>query len=302
MNSDILQDEWKKNRKKTVTEAEKRRRDMRCQLCDGPVVGGRCKNCGMPYKNDEILYHVNENRRTHDRHTSEKAGEEPGKKTDVSEPVKKAQQSQPQNRTVRSNTGNQPVDRTKKQKKTAKVTTASVSEKKNTLYSEPKKKKKHQGIFLVLSFLIVFLPVIQGLWDTWRSNMIRNDIMERYVYEPDTDEESLPVKTELAGESTREVSDDPFLILSTNDESGFMEYALSAGHGQAFAGKEIELGIYRVYTNKEEVKLVQEGVGGKEIYLLKTGKEVEITLKEGDLLYLDEYEDSYDSVYLRKTV
>ena len=36
---------------------------MRCQLCDGPVVGGRCKSCGMPYKNDAVLYHVNEDRK-----------------------------------------------------------------------------------------------------------------------------------------------------------------------------------------------------------------------------------------------
>lgn len=49
---------------------------MRCQLCDGPVVGGRCKSCGMPYKNDAVLYHVNEDRKTHDRHASEKAREE----------------------------------------------------------------------------------------------------------------------------------------------------------------------------------------------------------------------------------
>ena len=55
-----------------------------------------------------------------------------------------------------------------------------------------------------------------------------------------------------------------------------------------------------VYTNKEKVKLVREGVGGKEIHLLKTGEEVEFILNEGDLLYLDEYENSYDSVYLSR--
>ena len=48
------------------------------------------------------------------------------------------------------------------------------------------------------------------------------------------------------------------------------------------------------------MKLVREGVGGKEIHLLKTGEEVEFTLNEGDLLYLDEYENSYDSVYLSR--
>ena len=37
----------------------------RCQVCDGPVVNGRCKLCGMPYRNDETLYHLNENRSDH---------------------------------------------------------------------------------------------------------------------------------------------------------------------------------------------------------------------------------------------
>ena len=42
----------------------------RCQVCDGPVVNGRCKLCGMPYRNDEILYHLNENRSDHYRHAT----------------------------------------------------------------------------------------------------------------------------------------------------------------------------------------------------------------------------------------
>lgn len=62
---------------------------MRCQLCDGPVVGGRCKSCGMPYKNDAVLYHVNEDRKTHDRHASEKAREELRKRLAPSETVKR---------------------------------------------------------------------------------------------------------------------------------------------------------------------------------------------------------------------
>ena len=31
----------------------------RCQVCDGPIVNGRCKYCGMPYRNDMELYHLN---------------------------------------------------------------------------------------------------------------------------------------------------------------------------------------------------------------------------------------------------
>lgn len=45
----------------------------RCQVCDGPVVNGRCKLCGMPYRNDEVLYHLNESRTDHYRHATPKA-------------------------------------------------------------------------------------------------------------------------------------------------------------------------------------------------------------------------------------
>lgn len=48
----------------------------RCQLCDGPVAGGRCTLCGMPYRNDAVLYHLNENQRDHFRHASREAREE----------------------------------------------------------------------------------------------------------------------------------------------------------------------------------------------------------------------------------
>lgn len=37
----------------------------RCQVCDGPIVNGRCKYCGMPYRNDMELYHLNEDRSEH---------------------------------------------------------------------------------------------------------------------------------------------------------------------------------------------------------------------------------------------
>lgn len=45
----------------------------RCQVCDGPIVNGRCKYCGMPYRNEEVLYHLNESRSDHYRHATPKA-------------------------------------------------------------------------------------------------------------------------------------------------------------------------------------------------------------------------------------
>lgn len=44
----------------------------KCQICDGPIVNGTCKYCGMPYRRDEMLYHLNENRRDHEAHAKTK--------------------------------------------------------------------------------------------------------------------------------------------------------------------------------------------------------------------------------------
>ena len=114
---------------------------MRCQLCDGPVVGGRCKSCGMPYKNDAVLYHVNEDRKTHDRHASEKAREELRKRLAPSETVKKAQQPQPQRKTTGNTAGNQTAYRAQKHKKTAKTGTVSASKKEYSVLRTEKKEK-----------------------------------------------------------------------------------------------------------------------------------------------------------------
>lgn len=48
-------------------------RGKRCQVCDGPIADGRCTLCGMPYRKDEVLYHLNENRSDHYRHATEQA-------------------------------------------------------------------------------------------------------------------------------------------------------------------------------------------------------------------------------------
>lgn len=45
---------------------------QRCQVCGGKVVNGRCSLCGMPYRNDEVLYHLNEPREIHYKHASAK--------------------------------------------------------------------------------------------------------------------------------------------------------------------------------------------------------------------------------------
>lgn len=47
----------------------------KCCVCEGSIVNGRCRDCGMPYRRDEELYHLNENRRDHYKHASKEARE-----------------------------------------------------------------------------------------------------------------------------------------------------------------------------------------------------------------------------------
>ncbi len=56
----------------------------KCQVCGGPVVNGRCKYCGMPYRNDMELYHLNEDRSEHYRHSSAKVRKSNGRERDSS--------------------------------------------------------------------------------------------------------------------------------------------------------------------------------------------------------------------------
>jgi hypothetical protein len=48
----------------------------RCCVCDGLIVDGRCSWCGMPYRDEEGRYHLNENLRDHLAHMSEKERQE----------------------------------------------------------------------------------------------------------------------------------------------------------------------------------------------------------------------------------
>ncbi len=41
---------------------------MRCSICEGNVVNGRCAECGMLMPDERNRYHLNENMRDHKAH------------------------------------------------------------------------------------------------------------------------------------------------------------------------------------------------------------------------------------------
>lgn len=139
---------------------------MKCQVCDGPVAKGRCKLCGMPYRNDEVLYHLNENRRDHYSHATKKAQqvmkqmEIPlgDKKTSVTnskdsvkirEDIKKQQQKVRQEAVNRMNTA--------RKQSTGTVNTYQNNKYRRNIASTSRNQKKKKSSWITILILIIIL-------------------------------------------------------------------------------------------------------------------------------------------------
>ena len=150
----------------------------RCQICDAPVVNGRCKLCGMPYRNDELLYHLNENRSDHYRHATSKArammrqDEIPLEDKKLSENSRPLRDKKPSGNSKPS--GNNKPGNPGMYKANVRTGAAGNGEKKSNVYTKtPAKKKKHWLRWLILA-IIVFTGV-PGLKDS-----IQESVMEEF--------------------------------------------------------------------------------------------------------------------------
>lgn len=149
----------------------------RCQVCDGPVVNGRCKYCGMPYRNDMELYHLNEDRSEHYRHASEKV-----RKVMAESEIPLADR----NRTMKK-TGKSVAVRTQKATsgtKTGRTQTSGIKRNAGQSYSTQtartystgqtlqEHKKKNRGTGKVFWIVVIVLMLAAGqiaeYWDTAR--------------------------------------------------------------------------------------------------------------------------------------
>ncbi len=151
-------------------------RQMRCKLCGGHVVEGRCSECGMYYREDKGIYYLNECRPTH---VDAKVNEEPGnRKTPVPNVPRMPKRSKEKNDGDRmapsesiirmfdlNKTGTAASARTVPQKTAAGKTAANNTKKTSD------EKKKHPWLGIV-TLLVVVLPLLfdiledQGVLDS----------------------------------------------------------------------------------------------------------------------------------------
>ncbi|MED9883192.1 hypothetical protein [Blautia sp.] len=278
---------------------------MKCPLCDGSVVNGRCRDCGMPYRNDEILYHLNEDRRSHEKHATDKAREELLKRMVPLGDMKQAsgQVSGANTRKASGKTGQRNITRTADQKVKDKQKAAAKSKKEfgrssNSSWSPEKKSKKKKAlnriIFWGLVVLVLVGPSIDGILSFWSDNETAVDSSSSGISSEGTAVYSIG--------NPEEQSPDSYSFSSWSDSDGRMEYGLNAGYGSIEVGEELPVGEYRIYTNNDMVKLLYKNADEKkaEVFELKEGDSLEMLLGKGDVLRLDGNGDSYKSVYFQE--
>ena len=197
----------------------------RCQVCEGPIANNRCRLCGMPYRNDETLYHLNENRSEHYRHATSKARaimrqeEVPlGDK----KPVTAASQrnsSAKKNAYNQKNTYNQKTTYNQKNVN-QRGTYAGGSYKTKTSGSVKEKKKHPQLVWLIL--LCIFGAVIPEVRDIIQEVGFETAEVQQYeIQSADvlTAGDEIPAGHYMASCRSGEIQ---FMIVGDNQESGIL--------------------------------------------------------------------------------
>ena len=275
---------------------------MKCPLCDGSVVNGRCRDCGMPYRNDEILYHLNEDRRSHEKHATDKAREELLKRMvplgDEKQDSGQASEKKTQKisgKTVQKNAARTVVKKDKDKQKAAARSKKEFGRSSNSSWSSDKKKKSLGSIiFWVFTVLVLVAPSIDDLMSLWTDKETYTDSSSAAISSEGTAVYSIG--------NPEEQSPDSYSFSSWSDSDGRMEYGLNAGYGSIEVGEELPVGEYRIYTNNDMVKLLYKNADEKkaEVFELKEGDSLEMLLGKGDVLRLDGNGDSYKSVYFQE--
>lgn len=284
---------------------------MKCPLCDGTVVNGRCKECGMPYRNDEILYHLNESRRDHYRHASDKARRIMQAQQRAGNAAKsvgagaKRTGSQAKTGTGKNDAGSRTISRQtfkEQQKQIRQEAMRKMTDTGNTTATarrtvqkgwsttgDTEKKPKKRSKLGILWVLIIILGAVAPMAD----DLV--DVVKEAVHSEFEDSGSDAVQTD-----TSVKSDWDTYFYSWDDDDGYKYYAISAGFGQAEAGDDFEAGEYGIFTSSKEVTLtVTRKSADNEQYTLKEGEDtIFLTFEEGDRIQIESANSDYDGIYL----
>lgn len=264
---------------------------MRCPLCDGPIVNGRCTQCGMPYRNDEVLYHLNESRSDHYKHAS----------TQAKKIMKKQQYPQTADTVPGRNATRETIQEHQKKVRQEAVKRMTGSTRpvqpgagKKHQTTEKKRSGKKGGKILVV--VILLISVLSGLipgvvelarqaYDEYRYSSWENTDEDQAVQDVfDTDEDNECFRS------------------WTEDDTAY--FAVDPGYGTIEVGEDssIEPGIYSMFALDDTVLKIRIVSGStEEIYDVEgTGSVETVDLEDGDEIIFQEYSETTDTLYLVK--
>ena len=253
----------------------------KCPLCDGPVSGGRCTLCGMPYRKDEILYHLNENSRDHYKHVS---GTRAVGKNASEADIRAHQQQIRQEAVKRMTTTKTPAaDSGRKSAKKKNLKKAEAA------YGSAKKKTgKGKIILWLIVILLILLPSILDFVE---------EKADQYAYEQMEDTYGIGSDTETY--SMTGGVEGPYLIDWT-EGGGRNGYEFLGGFGPAQVGEDIRPGKYDILGTSEEESLtlvLENETNITEIYITPDDYMTGIDFREGDTIRLEDCKDE-EGVYL----
>lgn len=303
----------------------------RCQVCDGPIVNGRCKYCGMPYRNDMELYHLNEDRSEHYRHASAKE-----RKVMAESEIPLPDRNKTANKSSKTSTVKKTVPKSKTQKVQSSVKKTSAKQNtgihtynanRNPVQERKKEKKSKKGATVFWILVVILMSIAAQTEEYWDSigYRIESFINDEFGIDPgsifsDSDAEGINEKSldndnkvSKVAESTKAVQSgnpDTYIFAGESyvvgesyivtgedsDDTEDMEYEFSIEPGEykiESAWEEVALEIKYTTGKKKTVKF--DEAGHQEKIELHAGDEVSVVALDGQVNYLTLYEiQQYD--------
>ena len=239
----------------------------RCQVCDGPIVNGRCKYCGMPYRNDAVMYHLNEDRSEHYRHSSAKVRREMDQ-SEIPLPDRKGG-----------------ADYTKK--KTAGRTVSKTYTSGKQSGTEEKKKGKKMVIFwMVIALLAALIEYVPDVLETWKPHQIEEFIYKTKIIDKD-DKEKKEVPDQKVMSSS-ELNKYDYYMLNTEDKY----YEGVESNTEDFMGPG-EYVVEAVWEGIELEFVPADGTGGVWDFE-QEGQQLKLELHKGDHLTVTSLDGQYN--------
>lgn len=237
----------------------------RCQVCDGPIVNGRCKYCGMPYRNDAVMYHLNENRSEHYRHSSAKVRREMDQ-SEIPLPDRKGG-----------------ADYTKKKiaGRTASKTYTSGKQ------SGTEKKGKKMVIFwMVIALLAALIEYVPDVLETWKPHQIEEFIYKtKLIDKDDKEKKEVPDQKVM---SSSELDEYDYYMLNTEDKY----YEVVESNTEDFMGPG-EYVVEAVWEGIELEFVPADGTGGVWDFD-QEGQQLKLELHKGDHLTVTSLDGQYN--------